>query len=222
MVGYILAAIIIIIAIIVSIWCPPAGAGLGAWGAGIGATMGVVVGAIVVAVCKLVIALAIAIVVKVVAKAIFGDSFIGMVFQTVATVVCMYYCGCLGGGALSTGFSVATVAANNYAEYQQVKIDKLQTESNLVNMKAEKAQQEYKNQIDLVNKKLLAISNPKSNFNVNVFINGLLLNSSKPCIDGIVPISTWNDTLISWPSSFYETFINDPINTDQYLQLQLS
>ena len=221
-VGYILAAIIIIIAIVVSIFCPPAGAGLGAWGAGIGATMGVVVGAIVVAVCKLVIAIAIAIVVKVVAKALFGDSFIGMVFQTVATVVCMYYCGCLGGGALSTGLSVATVAANNYAEYQQVKIDKLQTESNIVNMKAEKAQQEYKNQIDLVNKKLLAISNPKSNFNVNVFINGLLLNSSKPCIDGIVPISTWNDTLISWPSSFYETFINDPINTDQYLQLQLS
>lgn len=221
-VGYILAAIIIIIAIIVTIFCPPAGAGLGAWGAGLGATMGVVVGAIVVAVCKLVIALAIAIVVKVVAKAIFGDSFIGMVFQTVATVVCMYYCGCLGGGALSTGLSVATVAFNNYAEYEQVKIDKLQTESNIVNMKAEKAQQEYKNQLDLVNKKLLALSNPKSNFNVNVFINGLLLNQSKPCIDGVMPIASWNDSLLSWTSTFHDTFISDQIDVSQYTQLSLS
>lgn len=221
-VGYILAAIIIIIAIIVTIFCPPVGAGLGALGASVGAAAGVVVAAIVVAVCKLVIAIAIAIVVKVVAKALFGDTFIGMVFQTVATVVCMYYCGCLGGGALSTGLSVASVALNNYAEYEQVKIDKIQTETNAINTKAVKAQQEYKSQLDLVNKKLLALSNPKSNFNVNVFINGLLLNQSKPCIEGVMPISNWNDSLLSWTSTFHDTFISDQIDVSQYTQLSLT
>lgn len=221
-VGYILAAIIIIIAIIVSIWCPPAGAGLGGWGGAIGAAAGAVVGAIVVAICKLVIAMVIAIVVKVIAKALFGDTFIGMVFQTVATVVCMYYCGCLGGGALSTGLSVATVALNNYSEYEQTKIEKIQTETNMVNIKAEKAQQDYKSHLDLVTKKLLALSNPKSNFNVNVFINGLLLNQSKPCIDGIMPIANWNDSLLSWTSTFHDTFISDQIDVSQYTQLSLT
>lgn len=217
-VGYILAAIIIIIAIIVSIFCPPVGAGLGALGASVGAAAA----AIVVAVCKLVIAIAIAIVVKVVAKALFGDTFIGMVFQTAATVVCMYYCGCLGGGALSTGLTVASVALNNYAEYEQVKIDKIQTETNTINTKAVKAQQEYKSQLDLVNKKLLALSNPKSNFNVNVFINGLLLNQSKPCIEGVTPISNWNNSLLSWTSTFHDTFISDQIDVSQYTQLSLT
>ena len=222
-VGYILGAIIIIIAIIVAIYCPPAGAGLGSVGSGlIGGTIGAVVGAIVVAICKIVIALVISIVIKVVAKAIFGDSFIGQVFQVVATVVAMYYCGCIGGNALSiTGSAIAT-ASNVYIDSEKEKLNNLKAEQLQIEYKDIQAKTKYTNQMDLISKKMLAMSNPNSNFNVNVFINGLLLNSSKPCIDGMVPISTWNDTLTNWSSSFYDAYINDPLNMDQYLQLQLS
>lgn len=221
-VGYIIAAIVIIIAIVVSIYCPPAGGALGSLGTVIAGSAGAVVAAIVVAVCKLVDALIIAVVVRIVAKALFGDTFIGKVFQVAATIVCMYYCGCLDGNALSTGLSVSSVALNNYAEYEQTKIGKIQTEINTINTKVEKAQQDYKSQLDLVTKKLLALSNPKSNFNVNVFINGLLLNQSKPCMDGVMPIASWNDSLLSWTSTFHDTFISDQIDVSQYTQLSLS
>ena len=221
-VGYILGAIIIIVAVIVSIYCPPAGAGLGSWGAAISAGIGAVAAAVVIAICKLVIALAIAIVVKVIAKAIFGDSFIGIVFQTIATVVAMYYCGCLNGNALSTTGSTVQIASDAYMDREKDKVNKLKAEQLQIEYKDIQAKTKYTSQMDLISKKMLAMSNPNSNFNVNVFINGLLLNSSKPCIDGIVPISTWNDSLTSWSSSFYDAYINDPLNMDQYLQLQLS
>lgn len=218
-VGYILGAIIIIIAIVVAIYCPPAGAGLGSWGAAFSAGIGAVAAAVVIAICKLVIALAIAIVVKVVAKAVFGDSFIGIVFQTIATVVAMYYCGCLNNNALFITGSTVQVASSAYMDREQDKVNKLKAEQLQIEYKDIQAKTKYTSQMDLISKKMLAMSNPNSNFNVNVFINGLLLNSSKPCIDGIVPISTWNDTLTSWPSSFYDAYINDPLNMDQYLQL---
>ena len=219
-VGYILGAIIIIVAIVVAIYCPPAGAGLGSWGATISA--GAVAAAVVIAICKLVVALAIAIVVKVISKAIFGDSFIGIVFQTIATVVALYYCGCLNNNALTITGSTVAVASDAYIDREQDKINKLKAEQLQIEYKDTQAKTNYTSQMDLISKKMLAMSNPNSNFNVNVFINGLLLNSSKPCIDGIVPISTWNDTLTNWSSSFYDTYINDPLNMDQYLQLQLS
>lgn len=222
-VGFILGAIIIIIAIVVSIYCPPAGAGLGSVGSGlIGGTVGTIVAAVVVAICKIVVALAIAIVVKVISKAIFGDSFIGVVFQTIATVVAMYYCGCLNNNALSITGSTVQVASNAYIDREQDKVNKLKAEQLQIEYKDIQAKTKYTSQMDLISKKMLAMSNPNSNFNVNTFINGLLLNSSKPCTDGIVPISTWNDTLTNWSSSFYDAYINDPLDMDQYLQLQLS
>ena len=219
-VGYILGAIIIIVAIVVAIYCPPAGASIGSVGSAL--IGGGVAAAIVISICKLVIALAIAIVVKVIAKAIFGDSFIGIVFQTIATVVAMYYCGCLNGNALSTTSSTVQIASDAYMDREKDKVNKLKAEQLQIEYKDIQAKTKYTSQMDLISKKMLAMSNPNSNFNVNVFINGLLLNSSKPCIDGIVPISTWNDTLTSWSSSFYDAYINDPLNMDQYLQLQLS
>lgn len=219
-VGYILGAIIIIVAIVVAIYCPPAGASIGSVG---GALIGGgVAAAIVIAVCKLVIALAIAIVVKVIAKAIFGDSFIGIVFQTIATVVAMYYCGCLNNNALYITGSTVAIASDAYIDRENEKLKNLRAEQLQIEYKDMQAKTKYTSQMDLISKKMLAMSNPNSNFNVNVFINGLLLNSSKPCIDGIVPISTWNDTLTNWSSSFYDAYINDPLNMDQYLQLQLS
>ena len=218
-VGYILGAIIIIIAIVVAIYCPPAGAGLGSWGAAISAGAGAVAAAVVIAICKLVVALAIAIVVKVISKAVFGDSFIGIVFQTIATVVAMYYCGCLNNNALFITGTTVAVASDAYIDREKDKINKLKAEQLQIEYKDTQAKTNYTSQMDLISKKMLAMSNPNSNFNVNVFINGLLLNSSKPCIDGIVPISTWNDTLTNWSSSFYDTYINDPLNMDQYLQL---
>ena len=99
------------------------------------------------------------------------------------------------------------------------KANKLKTEQLQIEYKGIQAKTKYTSQMDLLAKKMLAMSNPNSNFNVNVFINGLLLNSSKPCTDGIVPISTWNDTLTDWSSLFYDAYINDPLNMDQYLQL---
>ena len=218
-VGYILGAIIIIVAIVVAIYCPPAGAGLGSWGAAISAGVGAVAAAVVIAICKLVIALAIAIVVKVISKAVFGDSFIGVVFQTIATVVAMYYCGCLNNNALSITGSTVQVASNAYMDREQDKVNKLKAEQLQIEYKDIQAKTKYTSQMDLIAKKMLAMSNPNSNFNVNTFINGLLLNSSKPCTDGIVPISTWNDTLTNWSSSFYDAYINDPLDMDQYLQL---
>ena len=219
-VGYILGAIIIVVAVIVAIYCPPAGASIGSVG---GALIGGgVLATIVIAICKLVIALAIAIVVKVIAKAIFGDSFIGKVFQVVATVVAMYYCGCIGDNALSITGSTIQIASDTYIDSEKEKANKLKTEQLQIEYKGIQAKTKYTSQMDLLAKKMLAMSNPNSNFNVNVFINGLLLNSSKPCIDGIVPISTWNDTLTDWSSLFYDAYINDPLNMDQYLQLQLS
>lgn len=222
-VGYILGAIIIIVAIVVSIYCPPAGASIGSVGSGlIGGAIGGIVAAVVIAICKLVIALAIAIVIKVISKAIFGDSFIGKVFQVVATVVAMYYCGCIGNNALSITGSTISTASNVYLDSEKEKLNKLKAEQLQIEYKGIQAKTKYTSQMDLISKKMLAMSNPNSNFNVNVFINGLLLNSSKPCIDGIVPISTWNDTLTNWSSSFYDAYINDPLDMDQYLQLQLS
>ena len=219
-VGYILGAIIIIVAIVVAIYCPPAGASIGSVGSAL--IGGGVLATVVIAICKLVIALAIAIVVKVIAKAIFGDSFIGKVFQTIATVVAMYYCGCIGDNALSITGSTIQIASDTYIDSEKEKANKLKAEQLQIEYKDIQAKTKYTSQMDLLAKKMLAMSNPNSNFNVNVFINGLLLNSSKPCIDGIVPISTWNDTLTSWSSSFYDAYINDPLNMDQYLQLQLS
>ena len=219
-VGYILGAIIIVVAIVVAIYCPPAGASIGSVGSAL--IGGGVLATIVIAICKLVIALAIAIVVKVISKAVFGDSFIGVVFQTIATVVAMYYRGCLNGNALSITGSTVQVASNAYMDREQDKVNKLKAEQLQIEYKDIQAKTKYTSQMDLISKKMLAMSNPNSNFNVNVFINGLLLNSSKPCIDGIVPISTWNNTLTNWSSSFYDAYINDPLDMDQYLQLQLS
>ena len=219
-VGYILGAIIIIVAIVVAIYCPPAGASIGSVGSAL--IGGGVLATIVIAICKLVIALAIAIVVKVIAKAVFGDSFIGVVFQTIATIVAMYYCGCLNSNALSISGSTIQIASDAYMDREKDKVNKLKAEQLQIEYKDIQAKTKYTSQMDLLAKKMLAMSNPNSNFNVNVFINGLLLNSSKPCIDGIVPISTWNDTLTDWSSSFYDAYINDPLNMDQYLQLQLS
>ena len=222
-VGYILGAIIIIVAIIVAIYCPPAGASIGSVGSALmGGAIGGVLATIVITICKLVIALAIAIVVKVIARAVFGDSFIGKVFQVIATVVAMYYCGCIGNNTLSITGSTVSTASNVYIDSEKEKINKLKAEQLQIEYKGIQAKTKYTSQMDLLAKKMLAMSNPNSNFNVNVFINGLLLNSSKPCIDGIVPISTWNDTLTDWSSSFYDAYINDPLNMDQYLQLQLS
>lgn len=219
-IGYILGAIIIIVSIVVAIYCPPVGASLGSAGSAlIGGGIGAVVAGIVVAICKLVIALAIAIVVKIIARAIFGNSFIGKVFQAIATVVAMYYCGCIDSNALSIAGSTISTASNIYIDSEKEKLNKLKVDQLQLEYKDIQAKTKYTSQMDLLAKKMLAMSNPNSNFNVNVFINGLLLNSSKPCIDGIVPISTWNDTLTSWPSSFYEAYINDPLNMDQYLQL---
>ena len=219
-VGYILGAIIIVVAIIVAIYCPPAGASIGSVGSAL--IGGGVLATIVIAICKLVIALAIAIVVKVIAKAIFGDSFIGKVFQVVATVVAMYYCGCIGDNVLSITGSTIQIASDTYIDSEKEKANKLKAEQLQIEYKNIQAKTKYTTQMDLLAKKMLAMSNPNSNFNVNVFINGLLLNSSKPCIDGIVPIFTWNDTLTNWSSSFYDAYINDPLNMDKYLQLQLS
>ena len=134
----------------------------------------------------------------------------------------MYYCGCIGGNALSITGSTISTASNVYIDSEKEKLNKLKTEQLQIEYKGIQAKTKYTNQMDLISKKMLAMSNPNSNFNVNVFINGLLLNSSKPCIDGIVPISTWNDTLTDWSSSFYDAYINDPLDMNQYLQLQLS
>ena len=123
------------------------------------------------------------------------------------------------GSALSNIGSTISIASNAYIDRENEKIKKLKAEQLQLEYKGTQAKTKYTSQMDLLAKKMLAMSNPNSNFNVNVFINGLLLNSSKPCIDGIVPISTWNDTLTSWSSSFYEAYINDPLNMDQYLQL---
>ena len=134
----------------------------------------------------------------------------------------MYYCGCIGDNALSITGSTIQIASDTYIDSEKEKANKLKAEQLQIEYKDIQAKTKYTSQMDLLAKKMLAMSNPNSNFNVNVFINGLLLNSSKPCIDGIVPISTWNDTLTSWSSSFYDAYINDPLNMDQYLQLQLS
>lgn len=156
---------------------------------------------------------------KYIVRKIFGNTFIGMIFQVVLTVVAMYYTGCLDGNALSNTGSTISIASNAYIDREKEKIKKLRAEQLQIEYEETQAKTKYTSQIDLLAKKMLAMSNPNSNFNVNTFINGLLLNSSKPCIDGIVPISTWNDTLTSWSSSFYEAYINDPLNMDQYLQL---
>ena len=156
---------------------------------------------------------------KYIVRKIFGNTFIGMIFQVVLTVVAMYYTGCLDGSTLSNIGSTVSIASNAYIDREKEKIKKLKAEQLQIGYKETQAKTKYTSQMDLLAKKMLAMSNPNSNFNVNTFINGLLLNSSKPCIDGIVPISTWNDTLTSWSSSFYEAYINDPLNMDQYLQL---
>lgn len=156
---------------------------------------------------------------KYIVKKLFGNTFIGMIFQVVLTVVAMYYTGCLDGSALSNIGQTISIASNAYIDREKEKIKKLKAEQLQLEYKGTQAKTKYTSQMDLLAKKMLAMSNPNSNFNVNTFINGLLLNSSKPCIDGIVPISTWNDTLTSWSSSFYEAYINDPLNMDQYLQL---
>ena len=215
--------IIVIIIIIIIIVCTygagtqPAveggGAALG-WLAGFGALAGIASFMIKALVVAVIVAVA-----KYIVRKIFGNTFIGMVFQVVLTVVAMYYTGCLDGSALSTISSTLAVASDAYIDRELEKVNKLKAEQLQIEYKETQAKTKYSSQMDLVSKKMLAMSNPNSNFNVNTFINGLLLNSSKPCIDGIVPISTWNDTLTSWPSSFYEAYINDPLNMDQYLQL---
>lgn len=184
------------------------------WLAGFGAAAGIVSCMIKALVVAVIVAVA-----KYIVKKIFGNTFIGMVFQVVLTVVAMYYTGCLEGSTLSNIGSTTSIASNAYIDREKEKIKKLKAEQLQIGYKETQAKTKYTSQMDLLAKKMLAMSNPNSNFNVNVFINGLLLNSSKPCIDGIVPISTWNDTLTSWSSSFYEAYINDPLNMDQYLQL---
>lgn len=184
------------------------------WLAGFGALAGIASFMIKALVVYVIVAVA-----KYIVRKIFGNTFIGMVFQVVLTVVAMYYTGCLDGSALSTIGSTLAIASDAYIDRENEKVNKLRAEQLQIEYKDMQAKTKYSSQMDLVSKKMLAMSNPNSNFNVNVFINGLLLNSSKPCIDGIVPISTWNDTLTSWPSSFYEAYINDPLNMDQYLQL---
>ena len=215
--------IIVVIIVIIIIVCTygggtqPALSGGGAamgWLAGFGALAGIASFMIKALVVAVIVAVA-----KYIVRKIFGNTFIGMVFQVVLTVVAMYYTGCLDGSALSTIGSTLAVASDAYIDRENERANKLRTEQLQIEYKDTQAKTKYSSQMDLVSKKMLAMSNPNSNFNVNTFINGLLLNSSKPCIDGIVPISTWNDTLTNWSSSFYEAYINDPLNMDQYLQL---
>ena len=65
---------------------------------------------------------------KYIVRKIFGNTFIGMVFQVVLTVVAMYYTGCLDGSALSTISSTLAVASDAYIDRELERVNKLKAE----------------------------------------------------------------------------------------------
>lgn len=183
---------------------------------------GGVVGMVVTAICKIVVAAVIAMLVKVIAKAIFGNTFIGQVFQIIITVVVCYYTGMFNGmEAWQAGTEIAASAMGQIANYFNEQTKALTAETNAFNSMAETNHDYYNKKMKDLSSMYQDLYGQTSNIDIKNLVQTITSRQTNPIYDGIVNGSKWNNTLLSYTDDSTEILTSELINLDKYIDTDL-
>lgn len=183
---------------------------------------GGVVGMVVTAICKIVVAAVIAMLVKVIAKAVFGNTFIGQVFQIVLTVVVCYYTGMFNGmEAWQAGAEIAASAMGQIANYFNEQTKALTAETNAFNSMAETNHDYYNKKMKDLSSMYQDLYGQTSNIDIKNLVQTITSRQTNPIYDGIVNGSKWNNTLLSYTDDSTEILTSELINLDKYIDTDL-
>lgn len=183
---------------------------------------GGVVGMVVTAICKIVVAAVIAMLVKVIAKAIFGNTFIGQVFQIIITVVVCYYTGMFNGmEAWQAGAEIAASAMGQIANYFNEQTKALTAETNAFNSMAETNHDYYNKKMKDLSSMYQDLYGQTSNIDIKNLVQTITSRQTNPIYDGIVNGSKWNNTLLSYTDDSTEILTSELINLDKYIDTDL-
>lgn len=192
----------------------------------VGAAVGTTTYIVLMALCKILVAFVVAFLAKVLAKAIFGNSFIGTMFQIVITLVVCYYD---AGGTLSglsdyaSSFegvaSIASTTLKGTADYFNTKNKSLTDEYNKFNSLDQQNQEQYNQKNKLLSSRMAELYNQTSNFNVSNYVNAITTRQTSPIYDGVLSGPTWNNALISYTDYSIDALTTELIDVDRYLEV---
>lgn len=183
---------------------------------------GGVVGTVVTAICKIIVAAVIAMLVKVIAKAVFGNTFIGQVFQIIITVVVCYYTGMFNGmEAWQAGAEIAASAMGQIANYFNEQTKALTAETNAFNSMAETNHDYYNKKMKDLSSMYQDLYGQTSNIDIKNLVQTITSRQTNPIYDGIVNGSKWNNTLLSYTDNSTEILTSELINLDKYIDTDL-
>ena len=181
-----------------------------------------IVGTIIVAALKILVAVVISMIVKILAKAIFGNSFIGQVFQIVITVVVCYYCGMFNGmEAWQAGAEIAATAMNQLANYFNQQTQAITAETNTFNSMAETNHDYYNKKMKDLSSMYQDLYGQSSNIDIKNLVQTITTRQTNPIYDGIVNGSKWNNTLLSYTDDSTEILTSELLNLDKYIDTDL-
>lgn len=183
---------------------------------------GGVVGMVVTAICKIIVAAVIAMLVKVIAKAVFGNTFIGQVFQIVLTVVVCYYTGMFNGmEAWQAGAEIAASAMGQLANYFNDQTKAITAETDAFNSMAQTNHDYYNKKMKDLNSMYQDLYGQTSNIDIKNLVQTITSRQTNPIYDGIVNGSKWNNTLLSYTDDSTEILTSELINLDKYIDTDL-
>ncbi len=183
---------------------------------------GGVVGMVVTAICKIVVAAVIAMLVKVIAKAVFGNTFIGQVFQIVLTVVVCYYTGMFNGmEAWQAGAEIAASAMGQLANYFNDQTKAITAETDAFNSMAQTNHDYYNKKMKDLSSMYQDLYGQTSNIDIKNLVQTITSRQTNPIYDGIVNGSKWNNTLLSYTDDSTEILTSELINLDKYIDTDL-
>ena len=202
-------------------------------GAAICAAVDVAVGTatyfIIMALSKILVAFVVSFLAKVLAKAVFGDSFVGTMFQIVITLVVCYYDagGTLDGlsdyaSSLQGIASIVSNTLNGISGYMNQKNQSLVDETNKLNSLDQYYQDQYNQKNKMLSTKMTELYNQTSNFNVSNYINTITTRQTRPIYDGILTGPTWNTALTTYADYSIDALTTELIDVDRYLKLDVS
>lgn len=176
---------------------------------------------------NIIIKIAIAVIIKIVMRALgrmlFGDSIFGAIFEAIGTIVCQYYLGAYDGvSPLAAAGMVVGTFASSLSYYYGKKTLALQAQLATIAIQNTQVLTEYKVKSEILNQRLLALSNPNSNFIVGSYIDYVVTNPSQPICNGLVTIGKYNNTLISYQDEFSRIALDDMIDLSPYTSTEPS
>lgn len=177
---------------------------------------------VVTAICKIVVAAVIAMLVKVIAKAVFGNTFIGQVFQIVLTVVVCYYTGMFNGmEAWQAGAEIAASAMGQLANYFNDQTKAITAETDAFNSMAQTNHDYYNKKMKDLSSMYQDLYGQTSNIDIKNLVQTITSRQTNPIYDGIVNGSKWNNTLLSYTDDSTEILTSELINLDKYIDTDL-